>query len=143
MSEALADHVNLLERRVDTLEQRIEAWRDRALNQARKARKQERRVHTLRRSLRLPVVVRLGRELQRQGYLVAEHPAFGGVHPVHADGSYHYAPCTCAIDVNWPNRATEPRHLDRLNARLRGWDRVVELIWRAPGHYDHLHVAVV
>src|SRR5690606_2510576 len=34
--------------------------------------------------------VRLGKRLQAMGYAVGEHPAFGGVAPVHTAGSYHY-----------------------------------------------------
>ena len=45
-------------------------------------------------------IVALGRRLQKMGWLVGEHPAFGGVDAVHTHGSYHYS--GRAIDVNWP-----------------------------------------
>ena len=53
--------------------------------------------------------------LQRMGFEVAENPHFGGVHPVHTSGSFHYQ--DRAIDFNWPGgggaelsrlRAVEP-----------------------------------
>jgi hypothetical protein len=45
-------------------------------------------------------IVALGRRLQRLGWLVSEHPAFGGIRGRHAPGGYH--PTGQAIDVNWP-----------------------------------------
>src|SRR6266498_1841474 len=45
-------------------------------------------------------IVAMGRALQARGYFVGENPAFGGVHSVHVNGSYHYPPCSCAIDVS-------------------------------------------
>lgn len=84
-------------------------------------------------------IVGLGRQLQRQGYQVGEHPAFGGVAPVHAPNSYHYR--GMALDVNWPG-ANEPAMLDRLYSRLKGRPGVVELLWRVADHFDHLHVAL-
>lgn len=85
-------------------------------------------------------IVALGRELQREGYLVGENPAFGGVLPVHAKNSYHYS--GQAIDVNWPNAAEEAGKLDALYNRLKNMPGVVELLWRVAGHFDHLHVAL-
>jgi TP901 family phage tail tape measure protein len=86
-------------------------------------------------------IVGLGRELQRQGYAVGEHPAFGGVGGGHDPGGYH--PRGMAIDVNadnWP--MGEPAALDRLYARLKNMPGIVELLWRVAGHFDHLHVAM-
>lgn len=86
-------------------------------------------------------IVGLGRELQREGYQVGEHPAFGGVHPVHTGTSYHYK--GMALDVNadgWPGG--EAAALDKLYSRLKGMSGIVELLWRVAGHFDHLHVAM-
>lgn len=44
-------------------------------------------------------IVKLGKKLQRMGFDVGEHPAFGGVAPVHTKGSHHYA--NNALDVNY------------------------------------------
>jgi hypothetical protein len=90
-------------------------------------------------------IVALGRQLQREGYEVGEHPAFGGVAPVHTTGSYHYR--GQALDVNddlppFASGSGEPGSLDRLYARLKRMRGVVELLWRVANHYDHLHVAM-
>jgi hypothetical protein len=90
---------------------------------------------------RIRNIVDLGRQLQSQGYVVGEHPAFGGVAPVHTANSYHYR--GMAIDVNADAMpGGEMANLDRLNARLRGMPGVVELLWRVADHFDHLHVAM-
>lgn len=84
-----------------------------------------------------PSIVPLGHELQAEGYMVGEHPAFGGVAPVHVPNSRHYI--GQALDINADGRpGGEASWLDRLAPRLRalGWF----VIWRAPGHFDHLHV---
>lgn len=84
-------------------------------------------------------LVALGRQLQSMGFQVGEHPAFGGVAPVHVPGSYHYQ--GRALDINWPG-AGEPAKLDWLYSRLRRMPGVKELLWRTAGHFDHLHVAM-
>lgn len=86
-------------------------------------------------------LVTVGRAMQSMGYRVGEHPAFGGVAPVHVRGSYHYQ--GRAIDVNWPDAGGEPARLDSLS----GWIRsnvspITELLWRVAGHFDHLHLAM-
>jgi hypothetical protein len=83
-------------------------------------------------------IIALGKQLQAEGYIVGEHPAFGGVGG-HTETSYHYR--GMAIDVNG-GPGGEPGSLDALYARLRGRPGVVELLWRVADHYDHLHVAV-
>lgn len=86
-------------------------------------------------------IVAVGHRMQEMGYRVGEHPAFGGVSPVHVDGSYHYR--GRAIDVNWDPASEEPARLDW----LKNWIHenvhpVAELLWRVSGHYDHLHLAM-
>jgi TP901 family phage tail tape measure protein len=63
-------------------------------------------------------IVALGRRLQKMGWIVGEHPAFGGVAPVHTDGSYHYS--GRAIDVNWPTPADEAAKIRALLPMLGG-----------------------
>lgn len=46
-------------------------------------------------------LVKLGKKLQGMGFDIGEHPAFGGVDPVHTKGSYHYRPGGQALDVNY------------------------------------------
>ncbi len=86
-------------------------------------------------------IVALGRRLQGMGYAVSEHPAFGGVHPVHVPGSAHYA--GRALDVNADNfPGGEPAALDRLYAMLQRLPGISQILWRVAGHFDHLHVAM-
>jgi hypothetical protein len=88
-------------------------------------------------------VVTLGKFLQEQGFAVGENNAFGGVAPVHTDGSFHYQ---CggrgALDVNFGGPGDldplEVRAVDPVIAPLR--ELGFRTIWRAAGHYNHLHV---
>ena len=90
-------------------------------------------------------MVALGKFLQEHGFNVAENNAFGGVAPVHSDGSYHYQ---CggrgAIDVNFGGPGDldplEVRAVDPVIAPLR--ELGFRTIWRAAGHFNHLHVDV-
>ena len=82
-------------------------------------------------------IVALGNWLREKGYDVGQHPAFGGVARVHMPTSLHYV--GQALDVNADGMAGgEAAAFDRLAPALidAGW----ATIWRAPGHYDHLHV---
>lgn len=86
-------------------------------------------------------IVQLGRSLQGMGYAVGEHPAFGGVAPVHSPNSLHYS--NRAIDVNADSMAGgEMKNLDRLYGMLKGKAGISELLWRVPNHFNHLHVAM-
>ena len=84
-------------------------------------------------------LVAFGHMLQRMGARVSEHPAFGGVHPVHVRGSKHYQ--GKAIDVNTRpgTSALEQRELAPMAAMAR--KAGFQTIFMAPGHYNHLHVA--
>lgn len=85
-------------------------------------------------------LVQFGVCLQREGFRVGEHPAFGGVAPVH-HGICHYA--GKAIDVNYgPSGSsyTESAALDRLAVRLREMPEVW-FLWRTEGHWSHIHIA--
>ena len=83
-------------------------------------------------------IVALGRFLQSHGFQVGEHPAFGGVAPVHTDGSWHYR--NGAIDVNFGfgQSAAEMAAIDPLIPHLR--ELGYGIIWRTKDHWDHLHV---
>jgi hypothetical protein len=86
-------------------------------------------------------LVRLGRLLERHGFDVSEHPAFGGVAGSHSPASAHYR--GDAVDVNWPG-GDENARLDALYADLLPLERsgvISQLLWRTAGHYDHLHFA--
>ncbi|MGH2774259.1 MAG: hypothetical protein ACRDJT_02330 [Actinomycetota bacterium] len=83
-------------------------------------------------------VVALGVFLQNHGFQVGENPAFGGVAPVHTNGSWHYR--NGAIDVNFGagQSASEMAAIDPLIPQLNSLGFGV--IWRSEGHFDHLHV---
>ena len=100
-----------------------------------------------RRSARAPTcddMVALGRFLQEQGFVVGENAAFGPVGR-HDPQGYHYK---CgnrgAIDVNFgpPGDLVKPETdaVDPIIAPLR--ELGFRTIWRASGHYNHLHVDV-
>jgi hypothetical protein len=82
-------------------------------------------------------VVKLGRFLQQHGAIILENNAFEKTDPVHGTNSYHYR-CNFmgALDVNYAGN--EMAIVDALIAPLRRLG--FRTIWRAPGHFDHLHV---
>jgi cell division protein FtsB len=82
-------------------------------------------------------VVKLGRFLQQHGAIILENNAFEHTDPVHGTNSYHYR-CNFmgALDVNYAGN--EMAIVDALIAPLRRLG--FRTIWRAPGHFDHLHV---
>src|SRR5215207_4386178 len=89
-------------------------------------------------------MVALGRFLQEQGFVVGENAAFGPV-GAHDPRGYHYR---CgnrgAIDVNFgpPGDLVKPETdaVDPIIAPLR--ELGFRTIWRAAGHYNHLHIDV-
>jgi len=89
-------------------------------------------------------LVALGKYLQSQGINVSEHPSFGGVLGKHATNSAHYR--GQAIDVNGPPGTIEAhdpvwgKKFDELAAQLR--NAGYKVIWRANGHYNHLHAQI-
>lgn len=67
-------------------------------------------------------LVKLGKKLQAMGFDIGEHPAFGGVDPVHTEGSYHYRPGGQALDINYRGDGrwkSEPQALDWLSDWLQ------------------------
>jgi hypothetical protein len=88
-------------------------------------------------------IVALGHQLQQQGFRVSEHPAFGGVHHVHAHHSAHYS--GRALDVNVGAGVVEARSgyahkFDMLAASMRASG--YKVLWRVKGHFDHIHVQI-
>ncbi len=90
-------------------------------------------------------LVKLGKLLQSKGFNVSENTAFGGVQYKHASGGYHYK---CggggALDVNIGGAGdldpTEVASVDPIIDDLRKLG--FRTIWRAPDHFNHLHVDV-
>jgi len=88
-------------------------------------------------------IVALGKELQGQGIRVSEHPAFGGVEPVHR-GRGHYE--GRAIDVNAGMGIVEANDpvwgpkFDQIAAQAKAAG--YNVIWRSAGHYNHMHIEI-
>ena len=89
-----------------------------------------------------PSLISLGRELQKQGYQVGEHPLFGGVHPTAhmptSKGGLHYI--GHALDINYDGygQSVENRMIDNLVKRVEALG--LGYIWRSANHYGHIHV---
>jgi hypothetical protein len=92
-----------------------------------------------------PDVIKLGHFLQDHGFSVGENNAFGGVAPVHANGSWHDK-CggTGALDVNFGGPGDlDPQEVAAVDPIIDDLHRLgYRTIWRAPGHFNHLHVDV-
>jgi hypothetical protein len=79
-----------------------------------------------------------GRWLQKRGFRVSEHPAFGGVDPVHTKNSKHYS--KRAFDVNYGPGGTSRQETAAINGILAMAQKYgLKYIWQAPGHYNHAH----
>ena len=78
----------------------------------------------------------------QQGARASRHPAFGGaVRSGHSRGSLHYQ--DRAVDLNYGpggQNATEMAFFDRLIGQFQSMFPGIRTIWRAPGHYNHLHI---
>jgi hypothetical protein len=88
-------------------------------------------------------IIDLGKRLLTQGYYVGYNKFFDGYRYVpqgtayvgtHTPGSLHYS--ARALDIS----GVGAEKLDQLYSQLKGTNPT-QLIWRAPGHYDHLHIA--
>lgn len=78
--------------------------------------------------------------LQKLGFEVAENPHFGGVHPVHTAGSYHYS--GRAIDFNWAGGGVaELSHLRSVAGPLAQLHPKDPLIEDPGGSNQHGHFA--
>ena len=82
-------------------------------------------------------LVAFGRLLQSKGFRVGEHPAFGGVAPVHTKNSLHYS--GNAIDVNWAagTSVAEQRAIDAIVPLAAQYG--LRTIWRVANHHNHAH----
>ncbi len=82
-------------------------------------------------------IVAIGRWLQSQGARVSEHPAFGGVLGKHSRTGGHYDGRAIDVNTRAGQSALEMAELDALAPKIRAMG--ARVIWRAPGHYNHLH----
>ncbi|MBD8019394.1 aggregation-promoting factor C-terminal-like domain-containing protein [Brevibacterium gallinarum] len=78
----------------------------------------------------------------RKGARGSRHPAFGGaVRSGHSRNSLHYV--DRAVDLNYGpggQNATEMAFFDRHVAEFKRLFPKIRVIWRAPGHYNHMHI---
>ncbi len=90
-------------------------------------------------------LIKLGKLMQSKGFLVGENNAFGGIQGDHADGGFHYQ-CggAGALDVNFGGpgdlNPQEVAAVDPIIDDLR--ELGFRTIWRAAGHFNHLHVDI-
>jgi hypothetical protein len=92
-------------------------------------------------------IVKLGHFLVEQGFQVGENKYFGGIQGRHEPDGYHYAcdaPGSGALDVNFGGPGDlvpeEVAAVDPTIGPLR--ELGFRTIWRAPHHYNHLHVDI-
>lgn len=125
MNQEQGRKLHILEKRLVTLQRQLDAKR-------------------FRKACRRPgSIVQLGRCLVARGYSVGEHPAFGGVHPVH-HGVCHYR--GLALDVNRgagesPAEKAALWHVHSTYLQRIPQVRMVLGPWNAADHQDHLHVS--
>src|SRR5699024_10229985 len=81
------------------------------------------------------------RWLQKKGARITEFGAWGQRVGGHSKNSLHYS--GRAFDANYGpggQNATEQNFFDRILPKMRELFPKLGYIWRAPGHYNHLHV---
>lgn len=78
----------------------------------------------------------------RKGARGSRHPAFGGaVRSGHSKNSLHYQ--DRAVDLNYGpggTNATEQAFFDKWVKEFKSQFPGLRVIWRAPGHFNHLHI---
>ena len=90
-------------------------------------------------------VIKLGKFLQAQGFDIGENAAFSGPGSAAAVGrsttSQHYACDNAgALDIN-AGAGQSPAEMAAIDPLISDLQALgFATIWRAPGHYDHLHV---
>ncbi len=82
-------------------------------------------------------LVAFGRQLQAEGVRVAEHPAFGGVEPVHK-GRGHYEGRAIDVNTRAGTSSREQQELAPIVARARAAGFTV--LFMVQGHYGHAHI---
>jgi hypothetical protein len=87
----------------------------------------------------------LGRFLQRKGFSISENRYFGGITAQHEPGGYHYK-CddAGALDVNFGGPGDlDPQEVAAVDPMIEPLRKLgFRTIWRAPGHFNHLHVDI-
>lgn len=89
-------------------------------------------------------LIAAGKALQQMGFRVSEHPAFGGVNGRHSATGGHYEGRAFDVNVGQGNvEANDPvlgKKMDEIAKQLK--DAGYNVLWRTPGHMDHLHASI-
>jgi hypothetical protein len=86
-------------------------------------------------------LLRIGHELESEGFQVGENPVFGGVAPVHVSGSAHYTGDALDINYDGHGQAAETAKLNSIIGRVKAAG--LRIIWQTMefgNHFTHMHV---
>jgi Putative Flp pilus-assembly TadE/G-like len=90
-------------------------------------------------------LITLGRFLQSKNFSVSENAYFGGITARHEPGGWHYK-CNGAgaLDVNFGGPGDlDPQEVAAVDPMIEPLRELgFRTIWRAAGHYNHLHVDI-
>ena len=90
-------------------------------------------------------LITLGKLLQSKNFSVSENAYFGGITAQHEPGGYHYK-CNNAgaLDVNFGGPGDlDPQEVAAVDPMIEPLRKLgFRTIWRAAGHYNHLHVDI-
>jgi Putative Flp pilus-assembly TadE/G-like len=90
-------------------------------------------------------LITLGKFLQYKSFSISENAYFGGITARHEPGGYHYR-CddAGALDVNFGGPGDlDPQEVAAVDPMIEPLRELgFRTIWRAAGHYDHLHVDI-
>jgi hypothetical protein len=90
-------------------------------------------------------LITLGKFFQSKHFSVSENAAFGGITARHEPGGYHYKCDNAgAIDVNFGGPGDlDPQEVAAVDPMIQPLRELgYRTIWRAAGHYNHLHVDI-
>jgi hypothetical protein len=90
-------------------------------------------------------LITLGKFLQSKNFSISENAYFGGITARHEPGGYHYK-CNNAgaLDVNFGGPGDlDPQEVAAVDPMIEPLRELgFRTIWRAAGHYNHLHVDI-
>jgi hypothetical protein len=90
-------------------------------------------------------LITLGKFLQSKNFSISENAAFGGITARHEPGGYHYKCGNAgALDVNFGGPGDlDPQEVAAVDPMIQPLRELgYRTIWRAAGHYNHLHVDI-
>jgi hypothetical protein len=90
-------------------------------------------------------LITLGKFLQSKNFSISENAYFGGITAQHEPGGWHYK-CNDAgaLDVNFGGPGDlDPQEVAAVDPMIEPLRELgFRTIWRAPGHFNHLHVDI-